>query len=267
MTKITPPSFAGLQWSEIEGGHEHRAAATEAFWTLYRVAKPQLFYAGIKITSGADGDWIVVFTPKYSHQSVQRTIDLLLLESTDAIAAQAERDRIAAEERAAYAERRRIEMEERKAKAAAMLDEAVSAAKDCQQKWGQFCDRKDKLRELLEHHDDPDKEALTLHQVMLLKDIVTSTEGKSRDMLRRAAALENEGVDWPDDEVIVSINRLTGADSDQASKKNNVGWNKPDSPVGHWCAAMLNIDPIAAIKVARTILGKYAKSQLGRDAA
>ena len=102
---------------------------------------------------------------------------------------------------------------------------------------------------------------------MLLKDLVQQTEAKSRTMLRRARTEENPGVDWPEIEVIDAIRRLTGLDSDRATIDNGEGWNKPDSPTGHWCAAILDIDQQAAVKVARWLVGKYATSQLGREAA
>ncbi|SDG83924.1 hypothetical protein [Pelagibacterium luteolum] len=267
MSQILPPSFAELSWTCIDSGREYHSPATEQFWDVYRIARNSLFRLGIKTAKADDEVWSVVFTPKYSQRDVQLQVDLLVLESQDAAAARAERERIAQEARERMEAQREQAKQESIAKAKAMVEDAVKAARDCERKWGEFCVRKSALRSLLAQHDDPDRDGLTHPQVMLLKDLVQQTEAKSREMLRRAQREYNPGVDWPEIEVIEAIKKLTGRDSDRATIDNGIGWNKPDSPTGHWCAAMLDIDRAAAVKVGRWLVGKYGVSQLGREAA
>lgn len=164
---------------------------------------------------------------------------------------------------AAIAEKHRETLAER-------LEPAVDKARGCIRKYGEFMVNKSRIRAALERHDDPDAiHPLGINDLILLEESVRDTLFKSSRMFDKIRALHAEPVDWPDEEVVDAVVALTFDDSDHATVENSRGWNKPDSPAGHWANAMIlegGYGRAAAIKLARTMVGKYATSQLGRPA-
>lgn len=261
---IAPPKILDLDWNV--GSINATAAATDAFWPLYREQKQALRRHGITVQRSGD-DWQVVFKP--TGADIGTSIELMLLEHQDAEAARAERMRMAQESMDAMAASRAAADAEFKRRHAEILAQrmgpAVETARQLLIRFGEFVDRKDKVRAIVERFDDPDALPLGINDLNVLEDAIQSTKNKNSRTLLRALRSAG-GVDWTDDEVAEAIRLLTLRDADHAAVENKVGWNKPDSPLGHWCFAVLESNRDAALKLGRTLVGKYAETQLGRAA-
>lgn len=266
---IQPPTIPGISWDPRGSGkHEYfvSKSVSDHYWKLHRFNSRRLFTYGLK-TEKAGEVWQVVFTPRFSSPNVQLVVDDLAAEVAEFDVLRQQRDA----EMEAERHRRRHEIAAQRRAEAAKADEirdgAVAEAREIERVWGEFAVRKQRLRELLEHHDDPDTDDLSLNMVRELLELCASTRQKHVGMLATAKNQERPGVDWPDADVEAALRLLTGRDGDRASIENDLGWSKADSPSGHWAYAMLDIDRELAIKVGRWIVGKYARTQLGREAA
>lgn len=274
MGEILPPNFAGLAW--VQSGDRFQADATEKFWTVYRVAKQRLFQIGIRIEKMGDDRWIVLFTPRFSKPNVQQLVDGIVTEA-DALERLLADQRREADERRARADAERIQAAARVAEIhmqiiAERLAPAVEVVRRTLSKFGEFTHRKDRVRQLIEHFDDPDTvHLIDINDLLLLEECARATNSKSSRMLDKIRSLQQaDVVDWSDDEVVEAVVTLTLDDSDHATVEDSRGWNRPDSPAGHWAYAILHEGTDArasAIKLARTMVGKYASTHLGREAA
>lgn len=124
------------------------------------------------------------------------------------------------------------------------------------EKWGEFAERKARLRELV------DAEDLTHFQVVSLLKLVRATVNKT--IARQAMAVRGQKTDlvnWADDIVARAIEVLTHADSDHATVANTAGWSSRDSSTGHWCPALLKSGDADDLRIAilsgRALVGKY----------
>ncbi|ODT74478.1 MAG: hypothetical protein ABS76_36820 [Pelagibacterium sp. SCN 64-44] len=270
-TYVSPPSFCGLLFRDAGNG-VWKASPNEEFWPVYRANKNGLFRIGLKVEAVDNDQWSVVFTARFAPGNVQQCIDQLLqrFEGTAAERDEAQRRRIDFE--AEIAARRAAKKAEQEAMLAVELPKAIAAARQCLATYGEFTVSKKRVREIIAHSENPDA-PWPLGEASLadLRTAVAETEDKSDYMLRHVATLDKEAVDWPEDEVVEAVLNLTGRDGDMASFDNDIGWNRPDSSPGHWCAAMVGSgDPAkraAGIKLGRVLVGKYSVTQLGRSAA
>jgi hypothetical protein len=273
MADILPPEFAGLIWSV--GDDRSYATVTDAFWPVYEAARDRLFSLGIRIEKFGNGKWHVIFTPRYSREDAQQRINGIVGEVNALELQQAERRREEGERRARQEAERAEALaaiaEKQKETLAERLEPAVERARACIRKYGEFMVNKAKVRAAVERHGDPDAPyPLGINDLILLEESVRDTQMKSNRMFEKIRFLHAEPVDWSDDEVVDAVVTLTLDDSDHATVENSRGWNRPDSPAGHWCYAMLQDGSekakAAAIKLARTMVGKYSQTQLGRPA-
>ena len=260
---LAPPNVADLEWSP-----DATAVATEGYWELHRVGKMSLARAGLRVEKAADGKWRVRFRPETTNPDAIR----------DGIAA-AREARVVTSISMSDVERRNREQEdkrrrawdagrpEREAKRQRQLDavenhrrgrvaEVQQMGRETLDRWGEFTERKAKVRELV---DAPD---LDPFGVLTLLKLVRATNNKS--IVRRAMAsrgAKGDLVNWPDESVTRAIQVLTHADGDHATVANRAGWSSSDSSTGHWCAAMLksgNVDDrVVAIRAGRALVGRY----------
>jgi hypothetical protein len=286
-----PPTLPGVTWSDqlLPGGYGCRARIngrpSKLFWEYYKDHKHLLHDAGVYVTYGLGPR----FEPENARNELPATTD------GDVTAWEALRDSagdaadvrtyifVAVREAVAFGphplmtpfckravadidsvRRMRTEDAERRAE----LKEPISAE-----------ERADLLRRVREAQA---RYGVPLVGVKLdLEDPgVTITRGSAdwitsnlkrlatmdRDLMREAARVgfEGFGVSWPDDVVERSVVRLTTSDLDRAIVQNRIGWSKIDCARGHWCAAAIRRPEARAsgIALARTLLGKYARTQL-----
>lgn len=132
----------------------------------------------------------------------------------------------------------------------------LARARDCLAKWGDFATRADRMAALSR------QASLTETEWHYLRRILEATEdraAKRAQQAKRAVYIPAVDSDMSDAEVTAAVRLLTRHDADHAQDANNEGWSAGDSSTGHWCYAMLAIDPAAAIAVARGIVGKYQR--------
>lgn len=260
---LTPPNIADLEWSE-----DGTAPATDGYWELHRTGKISLAKAGLRVEKHADGKWRVRFRPESTTADAIR----------DGIAAAREarvftsismsdverqnRDRETERRRTWEAGRPEREAERQRQLDAAELDrrervlEVQQMGRETLEKWGEFTERKAKLRELVDVAD------LTHFELVSLLKLVRATDNKA--ILRRAMATRGSKADlvnWDDNIVVRAIEVSTHADGDHATVANMSGWSSSDSSTGHWRAALLKggdaDDLRIAILVGRGLVGKY----------
>ncbi|MBE7732150.1 hypothetical protein [Devosia faecipullorum] len=270
-TYVPPPSLCGLIFTDAGNG-VWKAPPTEEFWPLYRANKNGLFRIGLKVEAVDHDQWRVVYTARFAPANVQQCVDLLLQRFRDTAAERDEAQRRRAEFEAEIAARRAAKKAEQEAMLAAELPKAIAAARQCLATYGEFTVNKKRVREIISNSENPDA-PWPLGEASLadLRAAVADTDSKSDSMLRHVASVDKAAVDWPEDEVVDAVLKLTGRDGDMALFDNDIGWNRPDSSPGHWCAAMIGSgDPAkraAGIKLGRVLVGKYSVTQLGREAA
>lgn len=268
---VPPPSFCGLLFT-YAGNGVWKASPTEEFWPPYRANRNSLFRVGIKVEGNAHDQWRVVFTARFAPANVQQCVDLLLQRFQDTAAERADADRRRIEFEAEIAARRAAKKAEQETMLAVEVPKAIAAARQCLATYGEFAVSKKRVREIIAHSENPDAPwPLGEASLAELRAAVADTESKSDSMLRNVASVDKVAVDWPEVEVVDAVLKLTGRDGDMAAFDNDIGWNRPDSSPGHWCAAMIGSgDPAkraAGIKLGRVLVGKYSATQLGREAA
>lgn len=271
MPDIRPPNFADLVWA-IYGSERWFAPDTPQFRAIYRIARDRLFRIGIR-SEAINGVWHAVFTPKYSPANIHQVIDAMLPEVAE-VQARTEANRIASEARRMEADRIRAEErakaeEVHKQVLAERLAPAVEEARKLLGEFGEFVVRKERVRSIIAWHDDPDASyPLGINELIALEEAIRDTRNKSSAMFDKIRRLKDKAVDWPEADVVDAIERLTLQDGDHASIDNDRGWNKPDSPSGHWAYAMLQRGHApsreAAVRLGRVLVGKYAATQLRR---
>lgn len=264
MTTLAPPQIADLEWTE--GGV---ARVTDAYWELHRPGKLHLRKAGLRVERSASGRWFVRFdpdttTPEAMTAGIAAAREARIARDISTSDWQRDRDEREAERRRRWEEERPAREAERKRQLERVEQhrrervlEVQKMGRETLERWGEFAERKAKLRELVDAVDlDP-------FGVMTIIKIVRATDRKAT--LRRATAsrqIDDASVDWSDKIVASAIEILTQSDGDRAAVRNSSGWSSSDSSTGHWCAAMLRTgdaeEKALAIKSGRGLVGKYA---------
>jgi hypothetical protein len=259
---LQPPNIADLDWS-----HDHTAIATEGYRELHRTGKTQLARAGLRVEKDGGGKWRVRFRPDTTSAVAIRdgiaaarearvvvSISMSDVERQNREREDHRRREWEAGRPAREAERQR-QLETVEARRRERVLEVQAMGRDTLERWGEFTERKVKLRELV------DAEDLTHFQVVSLLKLVRATGNKA--IARRAMAVRGQKsdlVNWDDNIVIQAIEVLTRADSDHATVANKSGWSSSDSSTGHWAAALLkggDDDRRIAILAGRALVGKY----------
>ena len=260
---LSPPNIADLAWS-----HDHTAIATEGYWELHRTGKAHLARAGLRVEKDGGGKWRVRFRPETTTPDAIRdgiaaarearvvtSISMSDLERQNREASEQRRREWEAGRPAREAERQR-QLEAVEARRRERVREVQAMGRHTLKKWGEFTERKAKLRELVDAAD------LTHFQVVSLLKLVRATDSKA--IVRRAMALRGQKgdlVNWADDIVVRAVEVLTYVDGDHATVANKAGWSSSDSSTGHWCAALLKSGDAderrVAILAGRGLVGKY----------
>lgn len=129
-------------------------------------------------------------------------------------------------------------------------------AAECLATWGDFTSCSERVCSLLAQSEWNDSEFHDLaRQIENTGYRAYARAKKARRELYKASGDSH----MSDADVISAIRYLTGRDADHARDPNDEGWNAGHSSTGHWCYAMLSIDPAAAIAVGRTLVGKYQR--------
>lgn len=259
---LHPPSIADLDWSD-----DCTALATDGYWELHRVGKAHLARAGLRVEKDATGKWHVRFRPETTSAGAirdgiaaareVRVVTSISMSDVERQNRERETQRLhewEAGRPAREAERQRqLEVVEQRRRDRVI--EVQKLGRETLERWGEFTERKSKMRELVDAVD------LSHFEVVSLLKLVRATDAKA--IVRRAMAVcgvKDDLVNWADDVVAQAIEVLSHADTDHATVANKAGWSSSDSSTGHWCAAMLKGDPDdrrIAILAGRGLVGKY----------
>lgn len=129
-------------------------------------------------------------------------------------------------------------------------------AAECLATWGDFTSCAERVADLLAQSEFTETE---------FRDLARQIEHTGYRAATRAQKAKRElyrpsgDSHMSDADVVAAIRFLAGRDADHARDPNDEGWNSGHSSTGHWCYAMLAIDPAAAIAVGRTLVGKYQR--------
>jgi hypothetical protein len=139
------------------------------------------------------------------------------------------------------------------------VDTDRQLARDVLMTWGLFIGKKDHARlvELLA------QDVLSYPDRCKINAIAGTVDALAYGVIYDAGE-KTVGVDWDDERVDRYVRTLSARDADRAGKRNRKGWNALDTAAGHFCNAILERDRALALRIARTIVGKY-QLQIGEE--